>query len=58
MLLASVDDMPIRSFYGFTGGMISAKSVDGLIDMFNGKRGGFGKFIKGFKKTKEEKAKK
>ena len=58
MLLASVDDMPIRSFYGFTGGMISAKSVDGLIDMFNGKRGGFNKFIKGFKKTKEEKAKK
>ena len=58
MLLASVDDMPIRSFYGFTGGMISAKSVDGLIDMFNGKRGGFGKFIKGFKKQKVDKAKK
>ena len=58
MLLASVDDMPIRSFYGFTGGMISAKSVEGLIDMFNGKRGGFNKFIKGFKKPKEDKAKK
>jgi beta-glucosidase len=52
MITQSVRDMPLRSFSGFTGGAVSQKSVDGLVDMCNGVKGGFGKFVKGFKKEK------
>lgn len=52
MITKTVKDMPLRSFSGFTGGLISPKSVEGLLDMCNGTKGGFGKFVKGFKKEK------
>ena len=50
MITNSVNDLPLRSFSGWTGGLISQKSVDGLLDMCNGKKGGFKKLIGGFKK--------
>ena len=50
MITQSVVDMPLRSFSGFTGGLVSQMSVDGLVDMCNRKKGGFKKFCAGFKK--------
>lgn len=50
MITESIKTMPLRSFSGFTGGLIPPKSVDGLLDMCNGKKGGFKKIIDGFKK--------
>ena len=50
MITNSVNDLPLRSFSGWTGGLISQKSVDGLLDMCNGKKGGFKKLVGGFKK--------
>ena len=52
MITESIKDMPLRSFSGFTGGIVSQKSVDGILDMCNGKKGGFKKIIAGFKKEK------
>ncbi len=52
MIKNAVKDMPLRSFSGFTGGLIPPASVDGLVDMCNGKKGGFKKLVKGFKKNK------
>ncbi len=51
MITQSVKDMPLRSFSGFTGGLVSQMSVDGIVDMCNGVKGGFKKFCKGFKKS-------
>ena len=48
MITQSIKDMPLRSFSGFTGGLVSQESVDGLVDMCNSKRGGVRKFIQGF----------
>ncbi len=48
MITESIKDMPLRSFSGFTGGLVSQKSVDGLVDMCNGEKGGVKKLIKGF----------
>lgn len=50
MITESIKDMPLRSFSGFTGGILSQKSVDGLLDLCNGTKGGFKKLIKGFSK--------
>lgn len=50
MITESIKDMPLRSFSGFTGGLVPQKSVDGLLDMCNGHKGGFKKLITGFKK--------
>lgn len=50
MITESIKDMPLRSFGGFTGGLVPEKSVEGLLDMCNGKKGGFKKIIDGFKK--------
>lgn len=47
MITESIKDMPLRSFSGFTGGILSQKSVDGLLDLCNGKKGGFKKLVKG-----------
>lgn len=55
MVQESSRDMPLRSFSGFTGGFLSQLTVDGLLDMLNGKKGGFKKFRAGFKKNKKEK---
>lgn len=50
MIIKSATDMPLRSFSGFTGGLLSQMSVEGLTDMCNRKKGGFRKFCAGFKK--------
>ena len=53
MIIRSVQDMPLRAFMGFTGGVISSASVDALADMCNGVKGSFKRFRKGFKRDKE-----
>ncbi|MBR5825665.1 MAG: glycoside hydrolase family 3 C-terminal domain-containing protein [Clostridia bacterium] len=50
MITESIKDMPLRSFSGFTGGLLSQESVDGILDLCNGKKGGFKRIINGFKK--------
>ncbi len=52
MITESIKDMPLRSFSASTGGLISQKSVDGILDMCNGTKGGFIKLISGLKKEK------
>lgn len=52
MITESIKDMPLRSFSASTGGLISQKSVDGILDMCNGTKGGFKKLISGLKKDK------
>ena len=47
MITESIKDMPLRSFSGFTGGILSQKSVDGLLDLCNGTKGGFRKVVSG-----------
>lgn len=50
MITQSIKDMPLRSFSGYTGGILSKKSVEGILDLCNGTKGGFKKVIDGFKK--------
>ncbi|MBE6774284.1 MAG: glycosyl hydrolase [Ruminococcaceae bacterium] len=50
MITESIKDMPLRSFSGFTGGLLSPKTVEGILDLCNGTKGGFKKLISGFKK--------
>lgn len=52
MVVNTVAYMPLRSFMGFTGGILSSESVEGIVDMCNGKRGGFAHFCRGFRKDK------
>ena len=58
MITETIKYMPLRSFSGFTGGVISPESVEGIVDICNGVKGGFRRMMKGFckkKKKKEEK---
>lgn len=50
MITESIKDMPLRSFSGFTGGILSPTTVEGILDLCNGKKGGLKKMISGFKK--------
>ncbi len=50
MITESIKDMPLRSFSGFTGGFLSQMSVDGILDLCNGKKGGLKKIFQGFLK--------
>ncbi len=50
MITESIKDMPLRSFSGFTGGLLSPKTVEGILDLCNGTKGGFKKLVSGFKK--------
>ena len=50
MITESIKDMPLRSFSGFTGGLLSPTTVEGILDLCNGTKGGFKKLISGFKK--------
>lgn len=52
MLTNSVKDMPYRTIAAWSMGIISDRSLDGLVDMLNGKKGGFRRFLKGFCKKK------
>lgn len=50
MITESIKDMPLRSFSGFTGGLLSPRTVEGILDLCNGTKGGFKKLVSGFKK--------
>ncbi len=50
MVVNTVTSIPLRAFSGFSGGVLSPYSVDGLVDVFNKKRGGWRKFFRGFRK--------
>lgn len=52
MVERSSKDLPLRSFNSMTGGMFSHKTIDGMVDIINSKKGGWKKFFKGFKKQK------
>ena len=41
-------DLPLRAFSGWTGGIISPYSVQGILDCCNGVKGGFRKIFAGF----------
>ena len=51
MITQTVMDIPLRGFSGFSGGILSQMSVEGLVDMCNRKKGGFKKLCAGFKKA-------
>ena len=55
MLTNSVKDMPYRTIAAWSMGIISKRSLDGLVDMLNGRKGGFRRFLKGFGKEKAKK---
>ena len=55
MLTNSVKDMPYRTIAAWSMGIISKRSLDGLVDMLNGRKGGFRRFLKGFRKEKAKK---
>ena len=50
MVVNTVTSIPLRAASGFSGGVLSPYSVDGLVDIFNKKRGGWRKFFRGFRK--------
>ncbi len=50
MIVNTATSIPLRAFSGFSGGVLSPYSVDGLVDVFNKKRGGWRKFFRGFRK--------
>jgi len=50
MITESIKDMPLRSFSGFTGGLLSPTTVEGILDLCNGTKGGFKKLVSGFRK--------
>lgn len=54
MIVNTVAMMPIRSICNFTGGMFSMYSAYGLVDVFNGVKGGWRKFFRGFRKKYKE----
>ncbi len=59
MLTNSVKDMPYRTIAAWSMGIINQRALDGIVDMLNGRKGGFRRFVKGLgkeKKPKEEKA--
>ncbi|MDE6060678.1 MAG: fibronectin type III-like domain-contianing protein, partial [Clostridia bacterium] len=50
MITESVKDMPLRAATAMTGGLVPEMSLRGLVDMVNGRKGGFRKFMRGFRK--------
>ena len=48
MITQSVKDLPLRAFSGWTGGIVSPHSVEGLLDLCNGVKGGWRKVFGGF----------
>ncbi len=55
MVVNAAKDTTLRSFSNFTGGLISQMSVEGLVDIMNGKKGGWKKFFAGWKKKNRTK---
>lgn len=56
MITESVKDMPLRAATAMTGGLVPEMSLNGLVDMVNGKKGGFRRFVRGFKKKNRHKS--
>ena len=50
MIIESVKDIPLRYTSTMTGGIVSEYSLQGLVKMVNGKRGGFCQLLRGFRK--------
>ena len=50
MIIESVRDIPLRYTSTMTGGIVSEYSLQGLVKMVNGKRGGFCQLLRGFRK--------
>ncbi len=50
MIVNSATSIPLRGLSGFSGGILSQKSVEGLVDVFNKEKGGWRKFLRGFAK--------
>ena len=50
MIIESVRDVPIRYATTMTGGLVSEYSLQGLVKMVNGQRGGFRQLLRGFRK--------
>lgn len=48
MITQSVKDLPLRAFSGWTGGIVSPYTVEGILDCCNGVKGGLGKIFRGF----------
>lgn len=48
MITQSVKDLPLRAFSGWTGGIVSPYSVEGILDCCNGVKGGWKKIFAGF----------
>jgi len=49
LVASSALDLPLRNIYAMSGGLLSKKSTEGLLAMFNGHSfRGFGRFIAGF----------
>lgn len=57
MLTNSVKDMPYRTIAAWSMGIINQRALDGIVDMLNGRKGGFRRFIKGLGKEKKPKEK-
>lgn len=54
MLTGSVKDMPYRTIAAWSMGIINERALDGLVDMLNGRKGGFRRFMKGLCCKKEK----
>lgn len=50
MIINSALDMPLRCTVQWAPEIISERTLEGLVDMVNGRKGGFCKFVGGFKK--------
>ncbi len=50
MIINSAMDMPLRSAAQWAADIVSERSLEGLVDMVNGRKGGFRKLLGGFKK--------
>lgn len=50
MITESVRDIPLRAATAMTGGLVPEMSLRGLVDMVNGRKGGFRRFLRGFRK--------
>ncbi len=57
MIVNSAQDMPLRSASAMTGGLLPFESLQGFVDMLNGKKGGMKRFINGIKNRPRTKKK-
>ena len=56
MIIESVRDIPLRAMTAMTGGLVPEMSLNGIVDMVNGRKGGIRRFVKGFTKKNRHKS--